>query len=116
MNDPAASVHKTLAELAAEAPSGTVLLRPGQAEAIVAGIEAGQGIRVEHAEDHGRQPERQAMTPAERSEHFQASIVRDLDALTERQRARLDAQTAALYENLAEILADKHPRESRAAR
>lgn len=38
--------------------------------------------------------ELQAMTPAERSEHFEASIVRDLDALTERQRARLEAQTA----------------------
>lgn len=36
----------------------------------------------------------QAMSPAERSAHFEASIVHDLDDLPERYRARLEAQTA----------------------
>ncbi len=36
----------------------------------------------------------QEMTPAERSAHFSASIVRELDELPERYRSRLDAQTA----------------------
>ena len=36
----------------------------------------------------------QTLTPAERTAHFKASIVRDLDELPERYRARLEAQTA----------------------
>lgn len=40
----------------------------------------------------------QQMTPAERTAHFKASIVRDLDQLPEQYRARLDAQTARVLE------------------
>jgi hypothetical protein len=36
----------------------------------------------------------QKLTPAERTAHFKASIVRDLDQLSERYRARLEVQTA----------------------
>jgi hypothetical protein len=40
----------------------------------------------------------QQMTPAERTAHFKASVVHDLDQLPERYRARLDAQTARVLE------------------
>ena len=40
----------------------------------------------------------QQMTPAERTAHFKASVVRGLDQLPERYRARLEAQTARVME------------------
>jgi len=36
----------------------------------------------------------QKLTPAERTAHFRASIVRDLDELPEQYQARIQAQTA----------------------
>ncbi len=40
----------------------------------------------------------QKMTPSERTAHFESSLVPDLDQLSERQRARLEAQTARILE------------------